>query len=183
MMGSELIQETEPCPQHPWVCRDPLHQGQSIAVLSISSSSKFSLQHRTTIASHHNWNTHMQRCTRRCSLCMCRNRREQLSHHYSLEQEIAQKKQNPAVLVSGLLCVCFYPFSSKDPIHNVIYCRKLYIHCLLKLLQRKTEAVLIRVEPKNSVFSPQKLKKKTKKKQDQGLHRLLKIILQEIKPL
>lgn len=82
------------------------------------------------------------------------------------------------------LCLFLYPFSSKDPIHNVIYCRKLYIHCLLKLLERKTEAVLIRVEPKNSVFSPQKLKKKKQqKKQDQGLHRLLKIILQEIKPL
>lgn len=66
------------------------------------------------------------------------------------------------------LCLFLYPFSSKDPIHNVIYCRKLYIHCLLKLLERKTEAVLIRVEPKNSVFSPQKLKKKTKKKTRSG---------------
>lgn len=133
--------------------------GRSIAVLSISSGSKFSLQHRTTIASHHNRNTHMQRCTRRCSLCMCRNRREQLSHHYSLEQEMAQKKQNPAVLVSGLLCVCFDAFSSKDPIHNVIYCRKLYIHCLLKLLERKTEVVLIKSSAKKFCLLPPKTQK------------------------
>lgn len=128
--------------------------------LNVSSGSKSGLQHRATISSHNNLNMHIERHTQRYDLYTCRNRIEQLSHQLLLG---TMRKNGRLLLCRSPSCFVFVSiyFPVKVPLHNIIYCRKLYINWLLKLSERKTEAIVmsVRVQLENFGFPPQKKKK------------------------
>lgn len=120
-------------------------------------------------------------------ICTQRHTQRYEIHIHMQEQKRAAQPpttaRNDALLNNGRLLLCTSPscfvfvsiyFPVNVPLHNIIYCRKLSINWLLKLSERKTEAIVlsVRVQMENFVFPlpPKKM----------SLHSLWKIVLQEI---